>query len=575
MLKVHKFLLAACAVGAFAAFLLAADSAPVSPQPVLVLLYSRYYDHSHPDLISTRLNRLLPQVERLSRQYPGARPSVLLQFSGTVAQLLHENQAMRFPEKIKALQARKLIEVGYTGEDEPSYLNRPKPDILVPDTPEARWTARAEAAAKFLNDFKDPVTGESVPGLSGGLKRVQEIFGPVAFISGANPNRMASGGDSAIVHEVRRLNDSAVLTGIGPADVRRGIEGYSTSAPSFSQMMSPEPSTSPEVYWADGFLRLSSTSLRDNKPITTDETPEAMASIFSKLDRKRVRVIRLEIGGYLRYMTKRSDGSVLYDPMEWLYFHPDEPHIPFTMKPFVEPLTVEKGYRNEEAVLRWLCETFFPENPGSRFVSINDLKQMTDDPESAQVAPERLRAIANDLDRQYSARSNEVANFVTADGRYFSLAEAFTALAEGLARMNADPTPAPVHVGFVYGPLETLDKAGPMKVSVKVSEVMEAAAAIALKLRSQTWQTAPSNALPAVVDFGTARVNTAQMLRLMTLAYLNPDRDKTLTIGSIMMYSPAAFMFPKNTAISDSGAGWTYKPAPLRLSSASAPGAVE
>ena len=47
-----------------------ADS--VSRQPVLVVLYSRFYDHGHPSMTDDRLKQLLPMLDRLHTMLPHA-----------------------------------------------------------------------------------------------------------------------------------------------------------------------------------------------------------------------------------------------------------------------------------------------------------------------------------------------------------------------------------------------------------------------------------------------------------------------------------------------------------------------
>ena len=78
----------ASALLAVALFSRAAEPAPV--QPVFIVLYSRFYDHSHPRAIGERLQRLLPLLDRLHNKYPESGISALLQFSGTTAQVVSE-----------------------------------------------------------------------------------------------------------------------------------------------------------------------------------------------------------------------------------------------------------------------------------------------------------------------------------------------------------------------------------------------------------------------------------------------------------------------------------------------------
>ncbi len=565
-------------MGVFALGLFAANAADPSPsQPVLIVLYSRFYDHSHSRTNYERIQRLLKLLDTLNSKYPKAGVSALFQFSGTTSQLLaDENANLQLVDRIKDYEKRGLLEVGYTGEDEPSYLHRPKANLLLAKSPEDRWNAKSEAADHFLSDFKNPVTGDPVPGLSGGLKRTQEVFGPVSFLSGTNPSRMAQGGDSFVTNQIRRLNQTAVLMGIPTADPRRGIEGGAVSANQFSKAMSPEAHTSPEVFWADEFLRLSAISVVDNnKPHTTDESLDALKTVFAKLDRSHVRVVRLEIGSYLRYLTKRADGSVVIDPMEWLYYHPDDARIPPTLKPMVSQTAIEKGYENEEEVLKWLLGEFLAANPGSRVVSMHELSRLAADSEGGNVNHEQLKELATNLKIKFEAQSNQVPNYAQCGNRYFSLAESFELLAHALAVLEKKGSlPESEKSLPVYGPIYLPNTGFVNTGGVTVAEVIHSAAHLDARLSDSTWKTLPDNSIPAIIQVGSLQLNAGQFLRLMALAYLDPVPDRKIMLGGLVMYSQATFMFPSNSEIIDAGVGWTYKPAVLNVDAAAATAAA-
>jgi hypothetical protein len=537
-------------------------------QPVFIVLYSRFYDHSHQHTSDERLQRLLPMLDRLHNKYPQSGISALFQFSGTVSELLaEENHGIHLVDQILEYSHRGLVDVGYTGEDEPSYLNRPQPNLLLADTPEDRWSARGEAARRFLTDFKNPVTGQPVPGLSGGLKRTQEVFGNVSYISGITTSL---GGDSPAANEVTNLNPTALMMGIPGPDPRRGIEGSGFSAEQFSHYMSPDASESPELFWEDGILRLSDMSLRDNRPHSTDEDLASLKKVFEKLDRSHVRVIKLEVGGYRRYLRKRTDGSIFADPLEWLYYHPDGPSLPATLKALVDQNAVEVGYKNDEATLRWLLEEFLPANPASRFISIRDLEAVSTSSNS-EVSADQLKALASDLEGFLAKMPMQPPDFLRAGNRFFSLAESFQLFANALA--VADHTgslPNSVELTPMYGPLALANDMGDIKGEVPVSAVMKIAAQLAPKLANTAWKRVPDNSVPTFIQVGSLHLNAAQFLHLMARAYLDPSPGKTVPVSAITLTTRAAFMFPKNTLMIDQSNAWTYKPAPLHFQSSAA-----
>lgn len=558
------------------AFVGAALSAPGiaesgTPKPVYILLYSRFYDHSHPSLLNERLTRLLRSMEALRNKFPDSNISTLLEFSGTTSQLLDEqNSSTHLLDAVKNARSRGLVDIGYTGEDEPSYLHRPHANVLALDTPEQRWTAKCQAIDKFLKDYKNPVTGDPFPGLSGGLKRMQEVFGPAAFIAGANPDRFGQAGDSYVSYEVRKMNQTAVMTGIGAPDPRRDIEGFGVSAQTFSKGISPSEDDSPEVYWADGFLRLSEASLPDNRARhTTDEGAESVKKAFEKLDRSKVRVIRLEVNSYLRYFVKRSDGSVRWDPMEWLYYHPDDPEMPVNLKALLTPTQIDAAYKQEEQTLNWILGEFLPANPGSRVISVRDLSRMAEgsgDPQ-ARIDADELKSAAEDLEKQFSLRPMQAPPFAKGGSRYYSLAETFSLLVEALAATEKNGSaPQFVMLRPVWGPIEIANiHTGPIVASFSPEQVRQAAAKIAPALAKTEMTTVPSNAVPLWVTVGDQKINAGQFLRLMAQTYLHRERDGALKINSMTMFSDLFFMLPKNTPMVDQGLAWTIKPANLDL----------
>jgi hypothetical protein len=561
MRKFKRFLLLFLAAAALQAAVSAAGS-----QPVFIVLYSRFYDHSHPFPNNQRVDRLIPLLERLRAKYPNSGVACLFEFSGAISQVFLEyNPSQHGVDKIKEAAKKGLIDIGYTGEEEPSYLYRPRPDFISAETPEQRWTAISEAAERFLTDFKDPVTGRPVPGLTGGLKGMQEVFGEAAFVRGVSETL---GGDAAVTNQVRKLNANAMMLGVPPQDTRRGIEGYAASAAGFAKTMSPGSDTAPEVFWQDGMLRISDLSLTDNKPHSTDEPVDVLKKVFAGLDRSKVRVIALEFGSYKRYLAKRPDQSVIWDPMEWLYYHPENPQFPPTMKPFLVESAVAAGYKNEEAVMNWLLGEYLPANPGSRILSIGDLKKMAGPERPSEVTWDQVKTLATDFENRFKPYPTRLVDYLKAGDRYFSNAEAFTLMAEALSTVEKSGAPSPsIKPLPVNAPISVPNDMGPIKGTVIERDVLQAAAQVVAPLRNTEWKVIPENAIPPYVQVGAVRVNATQFLRLMALSCLDLSPDKVLPLSPIALHSVAMFAYPKNTPIMDQGMGWTLKPATLHFAS--------
>jgi hypothetical protein len=545
-----------------AATLLAQGPAP--NQPVYVLLYSRYFDHFHDRINAERIRRLVPLVEQYRSSYPQSDMSVLVEFSGSMTDVFTEHEAEGLATGVKEAARKGLIELGYTGEEEPSYLYRPRPDVQENDPPEKRWVEQESAAERFLTAYKDPATGRPTnPDKSGGLRRVQEVFGPAAYIRGVSGLIV---GDSPVSHAVRKLNSTAMMRGVPANDPRRGISGYTASVEDYSQSISPEPSTSPEVFWQDNFLRLSDLSTPDNQPHSTDDMPEAIQKAFNAMSRSKVRVVALEIDSYKRYFAKRADGTVIWDPMEWGYYHPDDTEMPTTLHAIVKAPELRDRYEREDAILKWLLTDFFPNHPGSRFVSVRDLQQMAGPVLPPTVSAAEIREIAGNIDSNFKAMPQKPSDFIKAGGKYFTDAEAFQILAEALVQaVKTGSLPAAVKPVPMNGLIAISQEQGPFKGTVTVGEITDAVAQILPALHNSQWKPLPDNILQPMMQVGSQKLNASQVLHLMSWAIVDPRPERVLTLSPLDLMTDLAWRYPKNTPASDQGVGWTLKPAILRI----------
>jgi hypothetical protein len=533
--------------------------------PVFILLYTRFEDHTHFQYAAERIQRLLPELERTRSENPQYHISAVFQFSGAMSEVLaNMNSQLPLVDMLKEYQRRGLVELGYTGANEPTPRHRPRPNLLRAETADARWLARSEAAERFIGDYKDPITGSRIPGLVGGLQRTQQVFGRLSYVSGLN---QTLGGDSPIIHQLRRVDVEPVLSGFPSPDPARGIEEYGGLVDSFSRTISPTSKTSPDLYWEDDTLRSSERSLKDTRTFSTDEGPDVLKAAFAKMDRSRVRIIHLELGSYLRYLSKRMDGSPRYDPLEWAYGHPDNPQMPSSLKAFAERKEVDAAYEREEATLRWLMKDFFSSNPNSRFVSAADLKTLTLDPVGAEFSSGQLRDAASDLLARYIENRSYPPNFARTGDRYLSLADMFQLLSTALAVTSRTGTPPrSIKLTNVYGPLEVIENPGASAGEVNVRSVMQTAARLAGPLQNETWKPIPENVVPMWITVDGLQLNAAQFLRLMAESYLNPSANRELKVETCNMFSLAGEAFPRNVSRAEQGNTWTFRPAVLQIS---------
>src|SRR5207253_216680 len=91
----------------------------------------------------------------------------------------------------------------------------------------------------------------------GGLKRMQEVFGEAACITGLSETM---GGDTEFVQHIAQYNNKAIMFGLLDVNPLHDIEGIEGGMKDFSNRMSPSSDSSPELFWQDNVLRSSETS---------------------------------------------------------------------------------------------------------------------------------------------------------------------------------------------------------------------------------------------------------------------------------------------------------------------------
>jgi hypothetical protein len=537
-------------------------------KPVYVLMYTRFDDHISQAINEERISRLLPLIEKLKRDNPESGLSAVFQFNGAVAAAMMEQESGRHA-MAKVLEAVKAgaIEIGYGGEHEPTYRNRPKPDLKNARTPEERWTAIAGATRGFLNAFRHPYTGDPDEARSGGLRRVQEIFGESALINGVAPKL---GGDAPIIHEIRRLNTKAIMFGVPDPDPVRAMHGYRISAMGFGARISPHPDTSPELYFESNVLRSSDTSTADLRVMSTAEGAEALQKVFDAMDRSKTRVLHLELGNHSRYLSTWHDGIARFHPVVWAWDHPDDPHMPAGIPAFTSRIDVEAAYQKEEAALGWLLKDFLASNKGSRFVSAADLRAMTSSPVGGTVGAKALREAAVSLLEGYNEAGTFPANFSRSGDTFYSLADTFTLLANAWAGWRRTGSfPESIRLPHVYGPIGLIEDFGPAEGSVSTEQIAAAAAELAGALNDESWTPVPRNAVPNRVRVGELSLMPAQFLRLMAEAYLEPAAGARYNVRPCGPFSPLGEIYPRGIAREDQGNVWTFRPAVIRVQAGS------
>jgi hypothetical protein len=577
-------------LSAAAAF--AAEAAPKGP--IFIYLYARITDHVNLDTTEDRLRRALPMIEKYRKAHPEGHISATILFSGAVSQALADRNAQtHIVDFVREYIRRGIIEPGYDGSDEPTYKNRPLLDFSNAQTSEDRWLVRAATDEKFLSEAREPLTGAPEPGKVGGLKKMQEVFGAAACITGMTMWKNASGGispdyapgdphfegktrkapdltgsqpevggDSELIQVLRRDNSQPSIM-FGIADTNPGfLPGFRTAREGYGRIMSPISETSPELYWQDNVLRSSETS-GTVSPVRARDGMEAMRAAIGRADRSRVHVIHVELASDQNYLQPAFIDGKEYPPVKYAYNHPESPKAPGDA--LLPSAAVEAAYAKEDGLLKWLVAEFFPSDLGSRAVSNLELLKMAEPSTGFSVSLEGLRAALVDY-LKLAGNDTMLPVIFRAEGHYLSLADMFQVMTDALAEFSrTGKLPESVKVIQVYGPVRLLTGHGPNIGDVPVESIARVCAKIDGGLHDDSPGKFPKNAIPTSVKVDDIQMNPAQFLRLMAqvLAMPAPTPETKFRVRMTYAFTFMLGAYPKSRVLNDAGFGWTLKPAAL------------
>jgi len=542
---------------------------PEYPTSVYVYLNASIGDHVNMDITEDRLRRVLPMIEKYRAAHPEAHVSATILFTGAVSQALAErNRETKILDFVLDFIQRGIIEAGYDGTAEPTFIKRPLVDMHDTKSAEDRWQVRANVAERFLTEARDPLTGDPQAGKAGGLKKMQKVFGEASAITGLTLFASDAftgvapqfGADSETIQQLRRLNTKAILFGIPDANPGH-VPAIHEWAGRFSKAMSPSWETSPDLYWQEDILRSSEMSGMDHRLVHASDGVDGVKALFDKLDKFKTRVVHLELGNDRNYLTPGYSRGVQYPPVRFAYGHPDRPNLPAeARRPTAD---VDAAYAREEAVMTWLTEQYFHAHLGSRVVSNGFLKQIAGPATGYSVKVETLRYGLGDLVKGWGNDTALPKYLRVVESHYLSLAEMFQVMADALAGLNrSGKLPDSVQVVPVFGPIETQMERGPSG-EVTAASVARVCAGLVDALHDQTWAPIPRNAVPSHVTIDNITLNPAQFLRLMAEALVAPSPDTKLTIKPTDIFWGRDAVYYKTRSLADEGGTWTVKPAPL------------
>jgi len=540
-------------------------------EPIQFYLQASITDHVNLQITEDQIRRILSMVDKYRNEHPEANMTATILFSGAVSEALAaRNPQTHIVDFVKDSIRRGAIEVGYDGTDEPTYTHRPLIEMKV-DTAEGRWLDRSAAIAKFLTESRHPVTGAPQPGKTGGLQKMQEVFGEAACITGMRLGVPALaaimpdvGADPEAVHQIRRINSQGMMFGLPEENPLHSVAYRGWSA-AFSNDLSPFPITPPELFWQDGVLRTSESVGVDNQLFRANNGAAAFSYVLKRLDRSKIRVIHIELGTERNYLAKAFKSEFVYPPTRYAYAHPEHPELP--TEALLSKSAVDAAFAREDELIDWLTDDYLADHRDSHFFSNASLKKMVAPAWGYDISAKSLRSAVEQMLQAWGDQAAPPKYVNVSDFYFLSLAETFQVLADALAEQSrTGKLPQKVRVAAVHGPLEVATDLTPVLGQVTASSVAQVSAGLVAKLHDDTWTPVPNNVVPTRIKINGLDLTPAQYLRLMAEAFLAPSPDAKLTVKPATMFASPNYLGMRTRAARDMGVVWTYKPAPLALS---------
>lgn len=532
--------------------------------PVYILLQATMDDEINTPASTDRLPRALKVVGQLQSRAAAFHPVCLLQFNGVMANRLGaEDYTTHAAGAVKESAERGLVEIGYDGTEEPTFVARPRPNLRGADTSGKRWLARLQAHRWFLAEWKDTLSGEPDPSRSGGFKRVQEVFGRVDFVRGATFEPWYA---AELVHALAALGSRPAVAGFPelasyPA---RNLDGYRGGTPMTSDALAADERCAPEVFWLDNALRISDYGALGERVFNAYEGPEALAKYLEGLDRSKLHVVQVRLGHPAVYMKPGFGARNYQTPLEHAYDNPKAPNLP--QAALRSPEERAAAYAREDAALEWLVTTFFPANAGSRFVSVRQLAGQAEAGVAQPVTRAALTEAATSLVAKTDAAKGQLPLFVRAGARYFSLADLFGLLVTAMGEATAPGAwPASARLLPLFGPMEVGQPAPASGVRIPVATLIDQCKVLGDTMAAGEWTLVPRNIVPAQVTIGTVTVTAAQFLRAMAEAYIGQTGSADVEVRWTGGNSALGDALPATRPVSDRGGTWTARPAAIRF----------
>jgi hypothetical protein len=522
------------------------NTPPATDQPVYFFLFAHTEDQFNHEVSEERYLRLAPEVAALSTAHPEAHVVWTIMFQGADAETVAQrNPTTGVVDLLKGYAKQGVVEFGYHAHHDPTYNNRPQNSFTANST----WEELVTGMDQWVSCKKHPTQGGCLAPTGGGIQAILDNFGAVGAVSGLYTftNSANEGGSGR--HALTKYLPKRIV-GFGFPDHGGSVQdmAFVTNRDALLVLMEPSIETTGSVFWIDDAIRINDGDILAKAKLSLRQGPaESAQKNLPLLERKRPNFMNAGFGDKYIYCPDKTS------PTKWGYANPMSPELT-TLKSESE---IESNYQQSIASLKYLVETWLPQNPGSRFVGSKEVEQLFAPAEYWTVTKERLDVVARWLLLKWGSAPPSYAS----DGsEFYSLRDSFLLLANALAQTGF---PAQQQLTLAYGPLSAIDAS--KEVTLQAADVRKLAKSLATSLAPPTtWQTTPANMLAGSYEVGGTQVSAAQLLYAMALLYASTYAGTPLD----QLKTPASSGMPETLQYLTGmgcprceGTAWSMKPA--------------
>jgi hypothetical protein len=195
------------------------------------------------------------------------------------------------------------------------------------------------------------------------------------------------------------------------------------------------------------------------------------------------------------------------------------------------------GKKDFEKALAYLLREFIPRNPGSKFITPEDLLDLVESEEGKEIKKETLKTISENIIKTCGSgdlgvlRRRQLPEYMTLNGEFFSCADIFEAFTRALSRYNEEgKLPQVVNTREILGPIGDVEEVVHVPRTILSStDIVKAASRVEAVINNSTPIRAPMK-----IDVGGYMMNPSEFLLVMAKVYHRlSNLDKAFSVEAL------------------------------------------